>query len=60
MECAKTRSQMAIEYGIHRKTFSRWLKKAGIVVDGYLIPPKAQEMIYQLFGDPRKKGSSIA
>lgn len=60
MEVAKTRQQIADEYGISRKTLSRWLKKVSIVLDGYLIAPKEQELIYQTFGDPRKKSKQVA
>jgi len=60
MEVAKTRQQIADEYGISRKTLSRWLKKAGIELDGYLIAPKEQAFIYQTFGDPRKKEKRVA
>jgi transposase-like protein len=31
---AKTRQQIADEYGIDRKTLYRWLKKAGIQLNG--------------------------
>ncbi|MFN7117934.1 MAG: helix-turn-helix domain-containing protein [Saprospiraceae bacterium] len=60
MEMVKTRQQIADEYGISRKTLSRWLKKAGIHLDGYLIAPKEQALIYQTFGDPRKKDKRVA
>lgn len=60
MEAAKTRQQIANEYGISRKTLSRWLKKASIELDGYLIAPKEQALIYQTFGDPRKKVKQVA
>lgn len=60
MEVAKTRQQIADEYGISRKTLSRWLKKAGIVLEGYLISPKEQALIYETFGDPRKKEKKVA
>ncbi len=60
MEIAKTRQQIADEYGISRKTLSRWLKKAEIEVEGYLLSPKDQQMIYQVFGDPREKAKRVA
>ena len=60
MEMAKTRQQIADEYGISRKTLSRWLKKAEIEVEGYLLSPKDQQMIYQVFGDPREKAKRVA
>lgn len=58
MEIAKTRQQIADEYGISRKTLSRWLKKADIDLEGYLISPKEQALIYETFGDPQKKRSA--
>ena len=60
MEIVKTRQQIADEYGISRKTLSRWLKKAEIEVEGYLLSPKDQQMIYQVFGDPREKAKRVA
>lgn len=50
---AKTRKQMADEYGISRKTFIRWRKKKGIVLSSGLITPKEQETIYKAFGKPK-------
>ncbi len=43
---------MAAEYGITRKTFVKRLKKAGIVIDGKLIYPAEQELIYRTLGRP--------
>ena len=60
MEIVKTRQQIADEYGISRKPLSRWLKKAEIEVEGYLLSPKDQQMIYQVFGDPREKAKRVA
>lgn len=54
---AKTRQQIADEYGIHRKTLYRWLKKASIKLGRGLVTPAEQALIYQTFGKPgtRKK-----
>jgi hypothetical protein len=52
MQIVKTKSQMAAEYGITRKTFVKRLKKAGIVIDGKLIYPAEQELIYRTLGRP--------
>jgi hypothetical protein len=50
---AKTRQQMADEYHIHRTTFWRRLKGAGIeLTDRKLIFPREQELIYEVFGPP--------
>ncbi len=43
---------MAAEYGVTRKTFVKRLKKAGIVIDGKLIYPAEQELIYRTLGRP--------
>ncbi len=52
---AKTRGQLAQEYGISRKTFYNWLKESGICLsDRKLITPKEQEIIYEIFGQPKK------
>lgn len=50
---AKTRLQVATEYGICAKTLNRWLKKSKILVPSRdLIPPKIVDQIYQQFGCP--------
>jgi len=49
---AKTKQQMADEYGICRKTFSKLLKKKRIKVDRGLIYPKDQKLIYSALGNP--------
>jgi len=49
---AKTRQEIAIEFGISTKTFSRWLKKEKINISNGLITPKDQEKIYEIFGHP--------
>lgn len=51
---AKTRQQVANEYGISRRTFYDWLKKAGIELKDGLLTPKELDIIYQRFGDPEK------
>lgn len=53
MEKAKTRQQIAIEYGISPKTLGRWLKKANIHLPARdLIPPALLGEIYARFGRP--------
>ncbi len=52
MQVVKTKSQMAAEYGVSRKTFVKMLKTAGIDIKGYLIFPAQQELIYQKLGRP--------
>ncbi len=52
MKSAKTRQEIALEYGIDRKTLYRWLKTTGIQLGGHLVTPKEQQLIYQAFGKP--------
>ena len=49
---AKTREQIADEYGICSKTLRRWLKKNEIQLPHRLISPKDQLKIYETFGFP--------
>jgi transposase len=47
---AKTREEMAAEYGVDVKTFYRWVKEADIQLDKGRINPAQQNEIYQRFG----------
>lgn len=49
---AKTKQQIAGEYGVCWKTFDKWLKKYKIKIDRGLITPKDQEKIYTKLGNP--------
>jgi transposase-like protein len=49
----KTRTEVAMEYGIDRKTLYRWLKKTNILISKGLITPGELEKIYTEFGDPK-------
>ena len=51
---AKTREEVAIEYGIKARTLYRWLKKADIKLPGGLIKPFHLQIIYNTFGIPEK------
>lgn len=51
---AKTRQQIADEYGVSRKTFYNWLKEASIKLKRRLITPTEQKVIYDEFGHPKK------
>ena len=53
MSKAKTRVEIAVEYGIHRKTFARWLEREKIVLPPGLVNPKNQQRIYETFGYPK-------
>lgn len=57
---AKTRQQIANEYGVDRKTFNNWLKRANLNVPSGLICPSATESIYNTFGHPNSKQSKKA
>jgi len=51
---AKTRQQIAQEYGISTRTLSRWLLKTNITLPSRLLGPKEQLLIYNEFGDPNR------
>ncbi len=52
----KTRTELANEFGVDRKTLYRWLKKAEIVLSGNaMISPKQLELIYLKLGKPKGK-----
>jgi len=48
----KTKQQMADEYGVCRKTFSKLLQKKHIKLSRGLIYPKDQMSIYTKLGEP--------
>lgn len=48
----KTRTQLANEYGISRKTLINRIKKAGISLENGVIMPKTLRLIYERFGRP--------
>ncbi len=49
---AKTRQQIADEYGISVKTLSRWIRKRNLPIKNGLLTPIEQEIIYEAFGLP--------
>ncbi len=51
----KTRSEMANEYGVSRRTFYEMIKEADFTLSRGLITPKEQEKIYKAFGDPAER-----
>lgn len=51
---SKTRSELASEYGVTRKTFYNWLKKENIHIPQGAIKPCDVRKIYQTFGTPEK------
>lgn len=50
---AKTRQQIAEEYGVVYRTLHRWIKDSDInLPDRKLVTPRYQDLIYQNFGYP--------
>jgi transposase len=49
---AKSRQEIANEFGISVRTLYRWLKRADISLPQGLVTPKFQEEIYAHFGNP--------
>ncbi|MCC5937153.1 MAG: hypothetical protein JJU34_07715 [Lunatimonas sp.] len=52
---AKSRLEIADEYGISAKTLTRWLKKNNIQLSNGLVTLKEQAQIYEAFGYPENK-----
>jgi hypothetical protein len=52
---AKSRKQIADEYGISTKTLSRWFKKENLKVSNGLLNPLEVDIIYRSFGHPNLK-----
>jgi hypothetical protein len=50
---AKSKKQIAEEYGICTKTLTKWLKEERISFKRGLISPKWQEIIYKKLGYPK-------
>jgi len=51
---AKSRFQVANEYGISVRTLNRWFRKAGLFIPNGLLDPFHLNIIYRKFGDPKK------
>jgi DNA invertase Pin-like site-specific DNA recombinase len=50
---AKSRKEVAQEYGISNRTLYRWLKDANIILPSGLIDPLHLKIIYKTFGTPK-------
>jgi hypothetical protein len=50
---AKTRKQMAFNYGISSRTFNKWLRAENIELNPGLISPKLQMEILTKLGEPK-------
>lgn len=55
----KTRSQIAEELGISRKTLYNWLKKAEIKLEKGMISPQVQIELYKKFGMLRQNQQEV-
>ena len=51
---AKSKQQIANEYGVCTKTLNKWLKEEKIHLKRGLINPKKQNLIYKKLGIPIK------
>lgn len=51
----KTRQQMAVEYGVCRKTFNKLLLSRDIRLGKGVISPKDQQLIYHRLGYPNNR-----
>ncbi len=50
---AKTRQQIAREYGVSTKTLKKWFCRKELQIDSGLISPKDQKLIYEKLGVPK-------
>jgi hypothetical protein len=50
---AKSKQQIADEYGICTKTLNKWLRQEKIEIKRGLINPKRQSIIYNRLGTPK-------
>ena len=50
---AKTRQQIAQEFGICTKTLNKWLKQANLRIPKGLIQPRYQKLIYDKLSTPK-------
>jgi phage antirepressor YoqD-like protein len=50
---AKSKQQIAEEYGICTKTLNKWLRENNIKFKRGLINPKQQDLIYKKLGIPK-------
>jgi len=56
---AKSRKQLAADYGICEKTLAKWFKSFNIKVERGLITPKKLIEIYRKIGNPKGGGRII-
>lgn len=57
MQKAKTRQEIAAEYGIDPRTLQKWLQKHQVAIPTGAICPKDQERIYAALGQPKEETS---
>lgn len=53
LKYAKSKQQIANEYGICTKTLNKWLIEEKIILKRGLINPKKQNIIYKKLGFPK-------
>ena len=53
---AKTRQQIAMEYGVCTKTLNKWFKDEGIELPNGIINPNNVNLIYSKLSKPDKFG----
>jgi len=49
---AKSRHEIAQEYGISVRTLYRWIKNSQLAFPNGVISPKDQDLLYEKFGKP--------
>ena len=49
----KTRTELAMEYGIDRKTLYHWIQKMDLPVKDGILSPKCLKAIYREYGYPK-------
>ena len=60
LQGAKSRQEIALEYGLHRNTLNRRLKKIGLQIPKGLICPADQKRIYEALGNPQKQDKDLS
>jgi transposase-like protein len=50
---AKSRQEIARDYGISARTLTRWIHRGGLNIPKGPISPRNQDLIYEKFGKPQ-------
>ncbi len=51
----KTRTQLAEEYGVDRKTMYNWIKRLNLDEKNGMLSPRCLKIIYKKYGYPKPK-----